>query len=186
MFINPFKPYQGIFTLPNEFARSRGKRPLIFGPNQWSDLTVWIASETVNPSTFDLDTLMKRCAHENMEVRNMAIREWSRRIGRALVIKEAYKQFAVGEEHYNGPKICEKTRKTILMSDLTQIILDHWVKVQVWYYKHMQTKQQQLQKQKPQKQPRLPEPEPEPEPELEPELVIEDNGDLDNWEDLDD
>lgn len=183
MNINPFKPQQGVFTLPNEFVRSQGKRPLIFGPDQWCDLTVWIASETIKKPTFDLDALMNRCAHENMEVRNMAVREWCRRIGRALITKEAYKQFTVGDDHYNGPKICERSRKTILMTDLTQIILDHRVKIQVWYDKRMQTKYQQQQKQ--QQQPPQQKQDPQPEPEPEPELVIQDNGDLDNWEDLD-
>lgn len=179
--MNPFKPQHGIFTLPNEFARSQGKRPFIFGPNQWCDLTMWIAAEIIKPPTFDLDALLNNCGNENLEIRNMAMREWSRYIGRALIKKEAYLQFMVGEEQYNGPKICEKTHKTILKVDLTRIILEHRAKVQVWYKKQ----QQQKQKQKQSKEETQEEPAHTPSVQV-PELIIEDNGDLENWEDLDD
>jgi hypothetical protein len=176
--INPFKPQHGVFTLPNQFVT---KRQFIFGPNQWCDLTMWIAAETLKTSSVDIDALMERCANNNLNIRNIAIREWTRIIACAIIKKEAYKQFLVGEENYNGPKICERTRKTILMSDLTQIILDHRVKVQVWRDKQKQQKKQiQNKKTSP-----LPIHEPVA---AEPvsELIIEDNSELDNWEDLDD
>lgn len=187
MTTNPFKPQHGIFTLPNELLRSQGKRPFIFGPNQWCDLTVWIASETIKPSTFDWDALLNNCGHENLEIRNMAMREWSRRIGCALIKKQAYSQFMAGEEQYNGPKICEKTHKTILKVDLTRIILEHRAKVREWYKKKKEQQQQQKDKQRQQKEQQQKEQQQQERAVLDkvPELIIEDHGDLDNWEEID-
>lgn len=175
MIKNPFNSHQGVFTLPNEFARSQMKR-LVFGPKQWCDLTIWIAAETMKNPTFDLEALMKKCSHEDIDIRNMAIREWSRRIANALIKKDAYGQFMLGEENYNGPKICEKTRKTILNIDLTQIILEHRVKVQIWFDKHLQQKKHMKPVILYDKRKIV----------VEHELIIEDNANLDNWEDLED
>lgn len=185
MNVNPFKRQDGAFTLPAEFSRRQGKRPFTFGLDTWSALTVWNAAETMKTPHFDLDGLMEKCGHDNLDIRTMARREWFKRIARAVIVKESYNQFLVGEENYNGPKICEKTRKTILKADLTQIILDHRAKVQVWYAKKMQQKKQWEMNAKTaaaQSTAYAHAEAEEAEAVPPPELIIEDNGDLDNWE----
>jgi len=180
---NPFKRQDGVFTLPAEFSRRQGKRPFTFGLDLWNALTVWNAAETMKTPHFDLDDLIKKCGHSNQDIRTVARREWFNRIARAAIVKESYNQFLVGEEYYNGPKICEKTRKTILKADLTQIILDHRAKVQVWYAKKMQQKEQREMKasmEAAQAQAEAEEEKAAPPP----EVIIEDNGDLDDWETL--
>jgi hypothetical protein len=179
MITNPFKRQDGAFTLPSEFSRRQGKRPFVFGMDLWSALTVWNAAETMKTQHFDLADLIGKCGHDNLDIRTVARREWCNRIARAAIVKESYNQFLAGEENYNGPKICENTRKTILKSDLTQIILDHRVKVQEWYDKKMQQKQEREMKPKAAEAVAA-----EAVAEAPPELVIEDNGDLDDWETL--
>lgn len=141
---------------------------------------MWIAAETIKTPSFDLDALMERCGNDNQEIRAMARREWCRRIGRALIVKDAYGQFLAGEDNYNGPKICEKTHKTILKADLTQIILDHRAKVQAWFAKKMQRKKEQQLMKNPAAQVHAP----SPVPVSTPDVVIEGNDDLESWEEL--
>jgi len=161
----------GNFVITNSKLKARyGKKPFIFGDRQWSNLSDWVKHE-VDAPTFNMELLMTRMAHKDCELRWKNQRVWMGYILDASRTDNYIVPSHKGEiEISKAPRIRARTYKQgISLQELTQILLDHRDKMVEW------------KKAKPSV---VAEPEPDPEPE--PELVIEDNGELDDWETLED
>jgi hypothetical protein len=109
-------------------------RPL--GKQQWANLTGWSARQIMISQSFKFDELLANIQHDDVTIRRAFQREWTTMLQRAAFTTKDSNR----EESYNGPTL-EKFRKAkcgpkyshIRLIDLTQILIDHRIKVMEWY-----------------------------------------------------
>jgi len=162
----PFQPPSGYIK------RTLGKRQMSFGRHEWGRITLWNALEL---DFVKLITTM--LTHQDLSQRVRAREDWSGRIAEAIWKCEGDKQFMYGEGRYNGPKIKERNYNSISLYDVTWIILNHRNQIVEW------TDAKRMRAEAVAKPIKLAaEPTPLPET-VEKAVVVQDNGDIDDWED---
>jgi hypothetical protein len=106
-------------------------RPL--GKQQWNNLSEWATSEITASQSFDFAKMIANIQHDDVTIRRSHQREWTKMIQKAAFTNK-------DTPPSNGPML-EKFRKAkcgpkyshIRLIDLTQILIDHRIKVMEWY-----------------------------------------------------
>ena len=160
-------------SLPTgHIKRTIGKKKMTFGPHEWGRITLWNALEL---DFVKLITTM--LTHKDPSHRRAFQKDWAGRIAEAIWTCEGDKQFMHGEGRYNGPKIKERIHNSISLYDVTWIILNHRNQIVEW------TDAKRMRAEASAKPIKLvAEPKSLPET-VEKVVVVQDNGDIDDWED---
>ena len=111
-------------------------RPL--GKQQWANLTGWSARQITISQSFKFEEILANIQHDDVEIRRSSQREWTTMLQKAAFNTKDSNR----EESYNGPTL-EKFRKAkcgpiyshIRLIDLTQILIDHRIRVTEWHAK---------------------------------------------------
>lgn len=123
---------KGTFELSSDIQSKHRKGPFVFGEHQWGRLTNWIASETLIKPTFDMDQLIENMSHQDVNIAMKAKREFNRKVSRAIILGEGDRQYMLGETLSKFPKIKKPTYRTMQLSELVKILMDHREKIRKW------------------------------------------------------
>ena len=116
----------------SKFIAKHGSGPVTFVAQDWHRLGLWNASEDQTP-TFDLEQLLVRMQHADIQVRRDAQNLWMMKILEGMRPVFSERQFHDGRV-YGGPKIHARTYKRgIPLIELTQILIEHRALAHQWY-----------------------------------------------------
>ena len=130
------KRITGNFMIVNPKLKARyGKRPFEFGERQWTNIHYWIKDELeMNPPSFDMDLLVSRMMHKDVEVRRKNQRIWMGYVLSAarrdtLIVLTHKGEFKIS----NAPKLRARVYKQgISLYELTKIIVEHRDRLVEW------------------------------------------------------
>jgi hypothetical protein len=130
------KRITGNFMIVDPKLKARyGKRPFVFGERQWTNICDWIKDELVmNAPSFDMDLLVSRMMHKDVEVRRKNQRIWMGYVLSAarrdtLIVINRNGEFQIS----NAPKLRARVYKHgISLCELTKIIVEHRDRLVEW------------------------------------------------------
>jgi hypothetical protein len=101
--------------------------------HQWANLSEWATSEITSSQSFDFAKMVANLQHDDVTIRRSHQREWTKILQKAAFTNQ-------DSQPSNGPKL-EKFRKAkcgpryshIRLIDITQILIDHRIKVTEWH-----------------------------------------------------
>ena len=127
------KRITGVFApRDSKFIAKHGSGPVTIVAQDWHRLGLWNASEDQTP-TFDLEQLLVRMQHADIQVRRDAQNLWMMKILEGMRPVFSERQFHDGRV-YGGPKIHARVYKRgIPLIELTQILIEHRALAHQWY-----------------------------------------------------